>query len=176
MTDWNDINNNTPEKSGSYLITVRHFEQGAGNPAWNGEHLYVETAVYDKSNNSWTFKGYYDDEMLTFTNGQLKEESEDHDWYYLLQITAWAVFPEVYRKPITNREAFFAYMRSELEKDVKIWEAMSEDEFMDWASREKAHIEFLVGRELCGFKLDRTHSISVGTKEDMRKWLKEVPE
>lgn len=73
----------------------------------------------------------------------------------------------------TNRQKFQEYLRKEFDRKMHWLETVSDEELVEWAGRNNARIELLVGRELCGFKLSETNAISVGTREDMLAWLKE---
>lgn len=96
----------------------------------------------------------------------------EKDYYYIFRIVAWTEMPEPCKVQKTNKEAFFDYVRSELEAKIKVWENMSEEEFMEWLSVEDSQICFYMGRELSWYKMGKTNAISVGTAAEVNAWLK----
>lgn len=109
MANWTDITRGLPEKSGSYLLTIRNFGCGLtpDGVEENWDFRYVETyAIYNDSDRSWEIKGFYDDEIHTITNGRMVcDDQESGEWAYTLQLLAWAPFPECYN-PQTNDSVF----------------------------------------------------------------------
>lgn len=78
----------------------------------------------------------------------------------------------------THRDTFNTYIRAEFEKQMRAWEKMSNKTLIQWTTGEHkdAGIHINMGRMLCNFKLDNTDSLSVGTVEEVEKWLGEEVE
>lgn len=78
---------------------------------------------------------------------------------------------------MTNREAFNAYIREEIEKQLHYTESMGDDELVNYTCKFPTYrINVVIGSELSVFKLNKTHSISVGSPEQMKEWLKQEAE
>ena len=79
---------------------------------------------------------------------------------------------------MTNREAFNQHIREELNRQAEAWEQADNKTLLKWTTgvHRDAHIEVKVGRELCYFKMDKTHSTSVGSMQDVLEWLEQEVE
>lgn len=78
----------------------------------------------------------------------------------------------------THRDTFNAHIRAEFERQMRAWEEMDNRTLIEWTMGEhkEAGIHIHMGRELCFFKLDNTDSLSVGTIDEVEKWLGEEVE
>lgn len=70
---------------------------------------------------------------------------------------------------MTNREAFNQYIRECVERQLRYFEGLSDEQLAD----NEGGIKVDVHKELCFFKIDNTR-ISVGKKADVVKWLGET--